>query len=146
MKELPKELPIEPLKRELSIEAATDNLDTVLDFINSALEEGGCPVKLQTKINVAVEELFVNIAHYAYKNEIGKTTIRVAVGSEVIIEFEDEGMPYNPLEKDDPDIKAAAGDREIGGMGIFMVKKIMDTVEYRHEDGKNIAVIRKTIT
>jgi len=130
--------------KELTIEAVTENLDTVLDFINSALEEGGCPLKLQTRINIAVEELFVNIAHYAYKNETGKTTIRVAVGAEVTIEFEDEGVPYNPLEKEDPDIRAS--DREIGGMGIFMVKQIMGSVEYRHERGRNILVIRKAIS
>ena len=129
--------------KELSIEAVTENLEAVLDFIGSALEEGGCPIKLQTKISLAVEELFVNIAHYAYKNEIGKATIRIKVGGDVIIELEDEGFAYNPLEKDDPDISAAARDREPGGMGIFMVKQIMDSVEYRRENDKNILRIRK---
>ena len=132
--------------RELSIDAATDNLDVVLDFVNTALEEGGCPLKLQTKICVAVEELFVNIAHYAYKDEIGKATIRITVGGEVIIEFEDEGLPFNPLEKEDPDIKTSIRDREIGGMGIFMVKQIMDSVEYLRENDKNMLTIRKTVS
>ena len=129
--------------KELMIEAKTENLDAVLNFISGELENVDCPMKLQTQIAIAVEEVFVNIAHYAYKPEIGGVTIRVTVGNEVVIEFEDKGKPYNPLENNDPDITLGAEEREIGGLGIFMVKKIMDAVEYRNEDGKNILTIRK---
>ena len=128
--------------KELIIEAKIENLDTVLDFISAELENTDCPMKLRRQIAVAVEEVFVNIAHYAYNPEIGGAVIRVAVGKEIIIEFEDRGKPYNPLEKPDPDITLSADEREIGGLGIFMVKNIADTVEYRHEDGKNILVLR----
>lgn len=131
--------------KELVIEAKTENLDAVLDFIAGELEAADCPMKLQTQIAIAVEEIYVNIAHYAYNPEIGGATIRVAVGDEVIIEFEDQGKPYNPLIKDDPDITAGAEEREIGGLGIYMVKNMMDAVEYRHEGNKNILVIKKAL-
>jgi anti-sigma regulatory factor (Ser/Thr protein kinase) len=131
--------------KELVIDARVENLDAVLDFVTAQLEAAGCPVKLQTQIAIAVEEIFVNIAHYAYSQEAGGAAIRVAVGDEVVIEFEDNGKPFNPLLKDDPDIGVTAEEREIGGLGIFMVKKIMDTVDYRYEDGKNVLVIKKNI-
>lgn len=131
--------------KELTIDATLTNLDAVLDFVNTELENSGCSAKLQTQIAIAVEEVFVNIAHYAYNPAIGGATIRIAVGDEIIIEFEDKGTPYNPLKKADPDITATAEERDIGGLGIFMVKNIMDAVEYRHKDNKNILMIKKTI-
>ena len=115
--------------KELSIEAKIENLDTVLDFVSEQLEAADCPMKSQTQIAIAVEEIFVNIAHYAYEPEVGGVLIRVAVGDEVMIEFEDNGKPYNPIEKDDPDITTGTEEREIGGLGIFMVKNIMGAVE-----------------
>ncbi len=129
--------------KELTIDAKLDNLDEVLDFISGSLEEADCPMKLITQINIVVEEIFVNIAHYAYNPEIGYAKLRIKVDDVVEIEFEDSGVPYDPLAKEDPNITLSAEERNIGGLGIFMVKKIMDTVEYRHEDGKNILTIRK---
>lgn len=131
--------------KELLIEAKLENLYSVLDFVNSELEAADCPMKLQMQIAVALEEIFVNIVLYAYKPKIGNALIRVAVGDEVVVEFEDSGTPYNPLENEDPDTTLNAEERQIGGLGVFMVKKIMDTVEYRHEDGKNILTIKKVI-
>lgn len=129
--------------KELIVDAVIENLGTVLDFVSSELEANECSMKMQTQIAIAVEEIFVNIANYAYNPEIGGAVIRVSVGDEVVIEFEDKGVPYNPLEKGDPDITAEAEEREIGGLGIFMVKNIMDEVEYRYEAGKNILIIKK---
>ncbi|MDR0963894.1 MAG: ATP-binding protein [Clostridium sp.] len=131
--------------KELFIEAKTDNLDEVLDFINAELDAADCPMKLQMQIAIAVEEIYVNIAHYAYNPEVGGAIIRIAVGDEILIEFEDQGKAYNPLLKEDPDITTGVEEREVGGLGIFMVKKIMDAVEYRYEEGKNILLIKKTI-
>ena len=132
--------------KELRIEAKTENLDAVLQFVSEQLENSDCPVKAQTQIAVAVEEVFVNIAQYAYSPETGGALIRVTVGDdEAAIEFEDKGKPYNPLEKDDPDITTGAEEREIGGLGIFMVKNIMDAVEYRRDGGKNILLIKKAL-
>lgn len=131
--------------KEMIIKAKIENLDAVLDFISGELAAADCPMKMQTQIAIAVEEIFVNIAHYAYRSEIGEATVRVTVDKEVSIEFEDSGKPYNPLERKDPDITAGVQEREIGGLGILMVKHIMDAVEYRYEAGKNILFIRKMV-
>ena len=130
--------------KELSIDAKVENLDTVLDFVTGELD--AVPMKLHAQLTIAVEEIFVNIAHYAYTPDVGEVVVRIAIGDEVVIEFEDKGKPYNPLEKADPDVTLDADEREIGGLGIFMVKKTMDAVEYRYEDGKNLLTIRKSIT
>ena len=130
----------------LKIEAKVENLDALIAFVNTELEKINCPRKIQGQIDIAVEEGFVNITSYAYQGETGIAVIRAAAaGNEIRIEFEDTGKPYNPLVKADPDITARVEDRPVGGLGIFMVKKIMDTVEYRHEGNKNCLVLRKTI-
>ncbi|MCL2096719.1 MAG: ATP-binding protein [Oscillospiraceae bacterium] len=131
--------------KELIIDARTENLDAVLDFVSEELESADCSVKTQMQIAVAVEEIFVNIAHYAYNPTVGGAAVRVYSGDDgITIEFEDGGKPYNPLEKADPDVSLSAEERDIGGLGIFMVKKIMDETEYRHENGKNILTIKKS--
>lgn len=134
---------------ELSIEANLDNVAAVLDFVESHLS--GCSAKTISRIGVAVDEVFSNIARYAYRTasgsepDAGNATVRITVEDDVTIEFEDSGAPYNPLAKDDPDVTIPADEREIGGLGIFIVKNIMDTVEYRREGGKNILTIKKEI-
>ena len=134
--------------KELTVPARTDNLDQVLDFIAEQLEEYDCPMKLIMQIQVAAEEIYVNIAHYAYHPEEGQATIRCSIGGdplEVIITFLDHGRPYNPLENTDPDISLSADEREIGGLGIFMVKNIMDDISYRFENGNNILTINQKL-
>ena len=131
--------------KELKLDAVPENLDKVLVFINTELEAIDCPPKTQNQIAIAAEEVFVNIAHYAYNPEVGPARVCVSLsGGELRLVFEDSGKPYNPLEKADPDITAPADDRPIGGLGIFMVKKIMDSVEYSRKDGKNVLVIGKS--
>lgn len=132
--------------KELIIEALTENLDTVLSFVDGHLEAFDCPMKTQMQLDIAVEEIFVNIAHYAYDSGIGMATIKVEVNEQplsVIITFIDQGIPYDPLAKPDPDISLSAEDRPIGGLGIFMVKKSMDDVKYEYKDGSNILTIKK---
>jgi serine/threonine-protein kinase RsbW len=131
--------------KELVVDAVVENLDKVLEFVNESLEESNCSMKLMTQINIAVEEIFVNISTYAYNPEVGGTTIRICISDEVVIEFEDNGKPYNPLLKIDPDITTSVEERDIGGLGIFMVKKIMDSVEYDNKDNKNILRISKVV-
>ena len=128
---------------EIIIEAKTENIDKVVGFINERL--GDCPMKVRNKIEIAVDEIFSNIANYAYKPEIGGVTVRIAVGSDITIEFEDSGFAYDPLSKDDPDVTLPVGERKVGGLGVFMVKKIMDSVEYRREGDKNILTIQKSL-
>ncbi|MDR1673884.1 MAG: ATP-binding protein [Oscillospiraceae bacterium] len=134
--------------KELKITARSDNLHAVLDFVTEHMECAGISPPVQVQISIAVEEIFVNIAHYAYEAEgKGEALIRVTADSgSVTVEFTDGGIPYNPLDKPDPDILAGADERPIGGLGIFMVKKIMDTVEYRFESGKNMLTVKKIIS
>lgn len=133
---------------ELIVDAKTENLNTVLDFVNRQLDQYESSMKIRMQLDVAVEELFVNIAHYAYDNEMGKATIQVEVNKEplsVVITFIDQGKPYDPLAKPDPDITLPAEERPIGGLGIFMVKKSMDNVKYEYKDGSNILTIEKNL-
>ena len=130
----------------LTVEAKTENLDQVLAFIEEKLEAADCSVKAQTQICVAAEEIYVNIASYAYVPETGNAVIRMTVADGTAeIEFRDKGIPFDPLAKEDPDVTLAAEERGIGGLGIYMVKKSMDEVLYRREDGENILTIRKKI-
>lgn len=132
--------------KELVVKSLTDNLDDVIEFVDKELEGCACSAKTLTQINVAVEELFVNIAHYAYGDETGLATIRVELSegrNAVMITFIDSGKPYDPLAKPDPDTTLSVEERQIGGLGIFMVKKSMDDVTYEYKDGKNILTIKK---
>ncbi len=130
----------------ITVPASVDQLDTVQDFISERLEQYECPMKAMMAIEIAVEEIFVNIASYAYRPEVGEATVCCEVCEdplEVTIQFLDHGKPFNPLEKDDADTsQEALLDRE-GGLGILMVKKSMDSVSYSYENGKNILTILK---
>ena len=133
---------------ELTLEAKVENLDEVLAFVDGQLEQLNCPLKTQMQIDVAVEELYVNIAHYAYTPNVGMATIRVDTLPDplaVAITFIDRGIPYDPLKKPDPDVTLPAEDRQIGGLGIYMVKKSMDAIDYEYRDGQNILRIVKYI-
>ena len=126
---------------ELIIEAKLENMDTVLEFVNERI--GDCPMKIQNQIGIAVDEIFSNIARYAYHPEDGGVTVRIAVSDDIAIEFEDSGMAYDPLLSGSPDTTLSAEEREVGGLGILMVKNIMDSVEYRRDGGKNIVILKK---
>ena len=129
------------MTREFFIEAKSENMDAVLDFVNTQL--GSCPSKIKNQIGIAVDEIFSNISRYAYHPSVGGAIVRIAVDDDITIEFEDNGAPYDPLAKSDPDTALSAEEREIGGLGIYIVKNIMDSVEYRREGDKNILTIQK---
>ncbi len=134
--------------KELVIEAKKSNLDAVLSFIDEQLGEAECSKKTRMTIDVAVEELFVNISSYAYDPKIGTAVVQVSVHNvplSVEITFIDNGKPYDPLAKPDPDVTLDAEHRQIGGLGIFMVKKSMDDVQYEYKDGRNILTIKKVL-
>lgn len=134
--------------KELTIPATVENIEKVTEFVNSQLEEINCPINAKMQIDIAIDELFGNIAHYAYKPETGPATVRVEVTEapiSVIVTFIDHGIPYDPLKKDDPDVTLSAEERAIGGLGIFMVKKTMDEITYEYKDGQNILSIRKDL-
>ena len=125
-------------------EARVEKLDEVLAFLDGTLEGMDCPMKTQIQLDVAVEELYVNIASYAYAPETGPATLRIVPeDGGVAITFIDHGMPYDPLAKPDPDVTLSAEERQIGGLGIYMVKKSMDGMEYRREGDSNVLTIHK---
>ena len=131
---------------ELTLEARTENLTRVLAFLTSHLQEHGCLPKTQRQIEVAAEEIFVNIAHYAYKAGVGSATVRFAMEEDMaVMTFIDSGVPYNPLARPDPDLTLPSRERPIGGLGIYMVKKTMDSVAYEHKDGQNVFTMRKML-
>lgn len=132
--------------KELTTTATIENIQTVTDFVNEQLEALSCPMKAMMQIDIAIDELFGNIAHYAYHPEVGSATVRVEVTEDplaVIITFIDNGVPYDPLAAEDPDITLSAEERTVGGLGIYMVKKSMDEISYEYKDGQNILTIKK---
>ena len=134
--------------KELTIAATVENIEVVTDFVNQQLELLECPMKAQMQIDIAIDELFGNIAHYAYTPDVGDATVRVEVIDaplSVIITFIDGGVPYDPLQAAEPDTTLSAEERALGGLGIFMVRKSMDEITYRYENGRNILSIRKTL-
>ena len=132
--------------KEITADAVMESIDLITDRINEELEALDCPGKPRAQIDVAIDEILSNIIRYAYPREPGSVTVRYDCEDGIFsISFEDEGAQYNPLKKQDPDISLSAEERKIGGLGIFLVKKTMDAVEYRHQDGRNILTIRKRI-
>lgn len=135
-------------RNELELEAVKENLDDVIAFLEERLAGTNCTPKALMQINLAVEEIFVNIASYAYRPETGKATVRFEVSEEpvtVTITFLDHGVPYDPLARQDPDVTLPAEERDIGGLGIFLTKQIMDDVSYEYCHGQNILRIKKTV-
>ena len=134
--------------KELTVLAKTDNLDEIIQFVDNELESAKCSMKIHMQVQLAVEEIFVNIANYAYTPEEGTATIsvdRTEDGALLRIVFKDNGTPYDPLAKDDPDITLNAKDRSIGGLGIFITKKSMDNISYEYKDGQNVLTLEKRI-
>ena len=133
-------------EKVLRVAADDTKLHEVQDFVRSILEAHGCPSATQMLIEVSLEELFVNIAHYAYPEGDGWAEIHCGVTDGVAaITLIDGGIPYDPLAKPDPDVTLPAEDRQIGGLGIYMVKKKMDEMTYERRDGKNVPTIRKKL-
>lgn len=133
-------------KRELKLEAKKENLGEVLEVLDGLLEAAECPMKTQMQLDIAVEEIFVNIASYAYAPEVGEAWIEIEITEDPLcahITFQDCGIPYDPLKKPDPDVTLAADERAIGGLGIFMVKKSMDEMKYHYENGRNVLYLKK---
>ena len=132
---------------ELKLQASDATLQDVLGTIENHLLEQGCDRMLITQILMAAEEIYVNIAHYAYGGESGDAVVQMEIMQDTKncrITFRDHGVAYNPLEKEDPDVTLSAEERPIGGLGIYLVKQAMDRVEYEYKDGYNILTIEKS--
>lgn len=134
--------------KELTMSADRKNIPAVIEFVNQELDALGCSLKAEAQIDIAIDEIFSNIVKYGYEEEGGEVTVSFDTSEEPLamtLSFRDEGKPFNPLERRDPDVTLSAKDRKIGGLGIFMVKKSMDDIRYEYRDGKNILTIRKTL-
>lgn len=137
-------------EKKLTVPAKPEELDRVLEFLEQQLETFSGTRKSQMQIAIAAEEIFVNIVHYAYPDrQDGWVAITCRMESNppaAVIRFSDEGIPYNPLHQEDPDISLSAEERSIGGLGIFMVRKTMDEICYEFQDGKNILTMKKRLS
>ncbi len=132
--------------KQMNVEAIVENIDPVTQFVSEELEAHGCGDRPLLQIAVAIDEIFGNIAHYAYAGKKGGATVQVSVKDGVAeITFIDEGVPFNPLKSEDPDVSLSAEERGIGGLGIYLVKKTMDSLEYERRDGRNILKLTKRI-
>lgn len=135
-----KELTVSPIN--------TEALPEVIAFVEEELQKTGCPLKALHQVVIAVEEIFVNIARYAYHPEVGDATIRCTVDKEplrITIQFLDRGKPYNPLERTPPDTALPPEERDIGGLGILLVRRTMSHIDYAYKDGLNILTLRKDL-
>ena len=126
--------------KEITVDATIENMNIVTAFVDDFLDEIACPMKSKIQINIVIDEIFGNICHYAYKDSIGAVTVRVESGNTpkaVFLTFTDNGVPYNPLETEDPDITLSSEERKIGGLGIYLVKKNMDEMKYEYVNQQN---------
>ena len=131
---------------ELKIEAKKENFEKVLAFVDEALEKAGVPYEVQLSVEMAIEEIYLNIVYYAYAQKDGDAIILADINEKdkiLTLTFIDEGPEYNPLLKEDPDTTMDIMDRPIGDLGILMVKKMMDDVAYCRENGENHLTIKK---
>ncbi len=131
---------------EITLEATIENVGKATEFVDRELEKCGCPMKAQTQINIAIDEIFGNVANYAYQPGTGDATVRLEILEEppgAVLTFIDAGRHYDPLEMEDPDVSLPVEEREIGGLGIYLVKQTMDEVFYEYRDGRNILTIIK---
>ena len=135
--------------REITVDASLDQVRPVTDFVNGTLADAGCPDRIRIQIDVAIDEIFSNIARYAYPREGGSVKVRVDTEGDplqVIIAFVDQGVPCNPLAIEIPDTTALPADeRPVGGLGLMLVRKTMDDIAYDFRDGQNILTIRRKI-
>ena len=134
--------------KEMNVTSSVEQIKPVTDFINAQLSELKCPEESRLQIDVAIDEIFGNIIHYAYKPDNGPVTIRFSVEDDplaVNITFIDHGIPFNPLKEASPDLSLPLRNRSIGGLGLFVVQNTMDEVSYHYVNDQNILTIRKII-
>ena len=134
---------------ERTVTAILENFGMVADFVDEELEKRNVPMAAEAQIDIALDEIYTNVAKYAYGDEVGEVTVRLDFSddvSEVRMTVSDAGIPYDPLQQEDPDVSLEADERQIGGLGIYLVKQLMDEVSYEYRGGMNILRIRKILT
>ena len=133
---------------EINLEAKIENIETAQALLHEQIDKFDCSFGVVMQLEIAIEEIFTNISNYAYGENTGMALVKIETTDDpacVYITFTDGGTPYNPLEKEDPDITLGIEDRPIGGLGIFMVKETMDDMIYEYKDGKNVLTIKKLL-
>ena len=133
----------------MKVPASLDHLDAVLDFVHEELEKRGCPVATQAKIDIALEELFVNVCNYAYSDQDEPGDVQVDYVDDddinaISVRLIDQGVAFDPLVRADPTRPESIEDTNVGGLGIFMTKKLMDDITYLRDRGSNIVAFRKS--
>lgn len=134
---------------KITISSKVENLQNVLNFINKQLESLKYSQRALFQLELSVEEAFVNIANYAYENHNGEVVVCSKIDKNplnIIVQFIDTGIPYNPLENKYTDISSDLDEKKIGGLGILLIKKNVDYVSYEYKDGKNILTIGKKLS
>lgn len=129
------------MKKEITVKPTDEKVEEVTAFVEGILEENGIPFRITAQVNIAIDEIFSNIARYSGADSVTVTCI--VTDDEIVLEFKDNGKPYDPTGNSDPDTTLSADEREIGGLGIFMVKKTMDEISYSYSGNTNILTIRK---
>lgn len=132
----------------ITLDATEQSVNSVVDYVDMMLDHIGCPTRARRQIHVVTDEVFSNIARYAYGQSTGDATVTLGFEQPnrmLVLTFEDHGVPFDPCQSHDPDTKLAIDDRPVGGLGIFMVKKIMDVVEYSRGDGCNVLTLKKRL-
>lgn len=128
-------------EQKIIVDAKKDSIERITDCVNELLDSASCPVKERVQIDLAIDEMLSNVINYAYEGQVGEIAVSMLVSddkAQIVLTFEDSGVPFDPTRTADPDITLSAEDRKIGGLGIFMVKKTMDKMEYQFKDGKNV--------
>ena len=134
--------------RELMLDATVENIRAVTSFVDETLEQADCPRDTRRQLNIVIDEVFSNIARYAYGSALGTATVKVGLEEDtrtLTLIFQDGGMPYDPLAAKDPDTSLSAEDRPFGGLGILLVKKLMDEKTYAYQDGQNVLTLKKKL-
>lgn len=134
----------------LAVDADVDEIDAVTGFIDELLEDIPFDPEARAQLDIAVEEIFVNISRYAYGEGTGQVTVRGSVTAEpphtVTLAFEDGGKAFNPLERKAPDLTPAVRRHQVGGLGIFLARSMSDAIGYERREGKNILTVKKKLT
>ncbi len=133
---------------KLILTAKIENLNKVFDFLDAQLSSLAYNMKAKLQLELSIEEAYVNISKYAYTSDKGEVEILSSVDEDplqITVQFVDSGIPYNPLKTEDPDLFTDTEEKELGGLGIFLIKKNVDNIKYKYHNGKNILTLQKKL-
>lgn len=133
---------------QIELESKLESLDTLNDFVHQIIQNSPCTEQQQIQIDLVVEELFVNIVNYAYPDSMGMVQVECKLSGDagqVIIQFKDQGIEFNPLAKKEIDVHDRFERRPVGGLGIYLAKKYTNSIEYERADGSNVLTIMKNL-